>query len=172
MPAQRPGTSGQVFRTPAPFLGATKALLGIDQFAFDFAASAENTCAEYFWDEETNALAHAAPYWASRTSGDFQPGWGWLNPPFKRIGPWAKLCWEMSQLGGQVALLVPAAVGANWWRDFVHAKAHVLFLNGRLHFLPDQPTWGYPKDCALCLYSRQPPWAPTYTVWSWKEPRT
>lgn len=169
-PKQKPGKSAQIFRTPDNFLVATKALLGIEAFAFDFAANAENTCAEYFWDEETDALKQAPQFWASRTDSELTPGgWGWLNPPFARIAPWAQRCWEMSsEHGGQVAFLVPAAVGSNWWRDYVHGKAHVLLLNGRLHFMPEKPNWGYPKDCVLCLYGQGELWEPTYKIWSWR----
>src|SRR5882762_6462491 len=82
----------------------------------------------------------------------------------------------------KTVVLVPAAVGANWWRDHVHQRANVVFLNGRLCFIPDWETqlWGpgekfeadpvdgklfdlvgqrkfltkplYPKDCALLWY--------------------
>jgi hypothetical protein len=37
--------------------------------------------------------------------------------------------------GARTAMLVPAGVGANWWRDHVHNKAHVLLLNGRIMFV-------------------------------------
>lgn len=172
-PAQKPGKSVQVFRTPDNFLAPVRTLLGIAEFTFDFAADHTNTVAPCYWDEEVNALApeQDAQRWADMTNQTYlgtTKGWGWLNPPFARIAPWAQRCWEMRELGGQVALLVPAAVGSNWWRDYVHGKAHVLFLNGRLHFMPEKPKWGYPKDCALCLYSSAPEWEPTYKVWTWK----
>jgi phage N-6-adenine-methyltransferase len=172
-PAQKPGKSGQVFRTPDNLLDAVRTYLGVEGFAFDFAANAENSVASQFWGEQENSLAQPADSWATYAA----PGWGWLNPPFGRmdtspgIGAWARLCLETAALGGQVAFLVPAAVGANWWRDYVHGQAHVLFLNGRIHFMPDRPTWGYPKDCALCLYSAAEPYAPTYKVWTWKDRR-
>lgn len=164
-PKQKPGLSGQVFRTPQNFLVPVRTYLGIGAFAHDFAANVHNRVCDSWWGEETNSPAQEPYQWATKVNG----GWGWLNPPFKRMAPWVRRCWEMQQFDGQVALLVPAAVGSNWWRDYVHGKAHVLFLNGRIAFMEDRPTWGYPKDCALCLYSSASQWEPTYKVWSWKE---
>ena len=60
-----------------------------------------------------------------------------------------------------MAFLVPAAVGSNWFRDYVDGKALVLLLNGRLSFDGAGP---YPKDCILCLYGIEP----GYEVWSWR----
>jgi len=62
---------------------------------------------------------------------------------------------------------VPAAVGSNWYRDYVHKKCLVLALNGRLAFITGKPKLLYPKDCILCLYG--PDFAPGFDVWSWKD---
>jgi phage N-6-adenine-methyltransferase len=86
----------------------------------------------------------------------------WLNPPFDRIGPWAQKCADTPcGKGRRILLLVPAAVGSNWWRDHVHGTARVLFLNGRLSFDGKNP---YPKDCALCVYGEPH----GYEIWSWR----
>jgi hypothetical protein len=70
--------------------------------------------------------------------------------------------------GAKTTMLVPAAVGANWWRDHVHEEASVLFLNGRLTFVGH--TSPYPKDLALLLFATHtdhvaPKW---YEVWNWR----
>lgn len=166
-PAQQPGKSEQVFRTPDDFRQAVLARLGIAAFQFDFAADATNAFATCFWDEDVNSLTQPIDRWIDMLEQPGRTGWGWLNPPFARIVPWVEYCHEVGVLGGNIALLVPAAVGANWWRDHVHNVAEVLLLNGRIHFLPDEPKWGYPKDCALCLYG--PGTEPGYEVWTWKE---
>ncbi len=149
-PEQKPGRSKQDYATPQIFIDAVKHRLGITSFVFDFAADATNAKAARWWGEETNSLGMNAEEWAYEI-GD---GWGWLNPPFSRIGPWAKRCSEVAaDTNGKIAFLVPAAVGSNWYRDYVHkAHARVLFLNGRIPFMPDKPTWLYPKDCILVLY--------------------
>lgn len=160
-PQQKPGLSKQNYGTPENFIRAVKTRLGILSFGHDFAADSGNAKAPYFFTEENDALSY--PHWETYLSLD---GWGWLNPPFARIEPWAARCAETKAAGGQIALLVPAGVGANWFRDYVDGKARVLLLNGRLAFDLDHPTWLYPKDCILCLYSRHV--EPGYEVWNWR----
>jgi phage N-6-adenine-methyltransferase len=158
MPPQKPCRSKQDYATPRAFLDAVAARLGIPAFTVDLAATAANAVAPRFLDISIDALA--VP-WAPRLAG----GWGWLNPPYTDIAPWARKCRETREAGGQVAFLVPASVGSNWFRDAVDGHARVLFLNGRLAFMPDQPTEVYPKDCLLALYS--PHLLPGYEVWTW-----
>jgi hypothetical protein len=94
-------------------------------------------------------------------------GWNWLNPPFSDLRTWVQKALEESRQGAHTAMLVPAGVGANWWRDWVHTKARVLLLNGRITFVGhNQP---YPKDCALLLY--EPNVIPAYETWTWMDER-
>ena len=161
MPRQTPGRSKQDYSTPDDFIKAAKRFLRIRSFSHDFAADRFNTKAATFFTKAQDALAQK---WAPLCSGPDE--WGWLNPPFDHIGFWAQKCWMTKQAGGSLAFLVPASVGSNWFRDHVHKKAMVYFLNGRIHFDPLNPTWGYPKDCLLILYS--PRVEPGYDVWTWK----
>lgn len=156
MPRQRPGRSRQDYCTPRPFVEAVKRRLGIADFAYDFAADAENTVAPVYICEAQDAMT--VLNWENLIG----PGWGWLNPPFAHIAPWAMRCAQTGRAGAHIALLTPAAVGANWFRDHVAGQARVLFLNGRLAFT-DEP---YPKDCVLSLYG--PTIEPGYEVWSWR----
>lgn len=162
MPRQRPGRSRQDYATPRDFVRAAQLKLGIDHFEFDFAADATNTVAPHFWTAADDSLVKTPEQWRAEI-GD---GWGWLNPPFKRIGPWARRCADVAALGGAIAFLVPASIGANWFRDDVDGKAHVLALNGRLPFIPEQPTWLYPKDCILCLFHEGS--FGGVSVWDWR----
>lgn len=165
MPAQKPGRSKQDYATPRIFLDAVKHRLQITEFSHDFAADQTNTVATTYFDEEYDSLRAGGVEWHDFCDGVGE--WGWLNPPFSRIGPWAQACNVCAQASGNIALLVPAAVGSNWFRDYVHGQARVLFLNGRLAFMPDKPTWLYPKDCVLCLYG--PRAFPGYEVWDWRK---
>ena len=165
-PKQKPFRSKQNYGTPENFLEATRRRLGIVGFAFDYAADRENAKAPLFWCEADDSLSFTGSEWASRILPN---EWGWLNPPFTTIGPWAQRCREMKAAGGQIAFLVPAGIGANWFRDHVDGHALVLLLNGRLAFMPDKPTWLYPKDCILCLYS--PRIESGYEVWDWRKAR-
>jgi phage N-6-adenine-methyltransferase len=163
MPAQKPHRSKQDYATPSNFITATKALLKIDAFTFDFAANLDNRKAPRYWSEQDDSLSKTPKQWAAK----IKTGWGWLNPPFADITPWAKRCAQTRAHGGSIAFLIPAAVGANWFRDHVDGHAMVLVLNGRLAFMPDHPRALYPKDCILALYG--PHVMPGYLVWSWKD---
>ncbi len=186
MPAQKPHRSQQNYTTPENFLAAAKAKLGIAAFDLDCAAEEANTVADSWYDVEQNALLQP---W-----GGYGIGWNWLNPEFGDIAPWVEKAWREAHLGrvavppgAQTAVLVPAGVGADWWGDWVHDKAYVLLLNGRLCFIKDwattidpateKPGKGpprcytqpplYPKDCCLLLYS--PVIGPGYEFWKWRE---
>jgi phage N-6-adenine-methyltransferase len=163
-PQQKPGRSRQDYRTPDDFTAAVKRRLGIAGFVHDFAAHAENTQARTWFgpgsDSYTDALV--APSWSRYC----RHGWGWLNPEFSNIEPWAKRCAATAAEGGHIALLVPASIGADWFRDHVDGRALVLALNGRLAFIDGKPRDLYPKDCLLALYS--PLVAPGFEVWSWR----
>ncbi len=160
MPFQRPGRGKQDYSTPPEFLTAVKRLLGIEHFVWDLAASTENTVVPgLYCHEHDDSLKHT---WHGLA------GWSWLNPPYANIAPWVEKAYRESWGSAKIAMLVPASVGANWWLNWVHYKAMVLFLNGRLTFVGQ--TQPYPKDCALLLYGaeRQQGWD-SYCVWKWRD---
>jgi phage N-6-adenine-methyltransferase len=161
MPRQKPGRSKQNYATPDNFIDAVKRKLMIDNFSHDFAADETNRRALTYFSESNNAFDHLN--WEIYCNLD---KWGWLNPPFANIGKWARRCLQTKHAAGHIVMLVPAAVGSNWFRDYVHDQCRVLFLNGRIHFDRDNPTWGYPKDCILILFSNR--YLPGYEVWTWK----
>ena len=146
--------SKQDYATPRAFLDLVRTLLGIDAFTVDLAATTDNAVCSRFISPEENALRYQV--WP------IPEGWGWLNPPFNDIAPWAERCARTARNGGKIAFLVPAAVGANWFRDDVQGHALVYALNGRLSFDGKNP---YPKDCILCLYGAPPGFA----VWNWRD---
>lgn len=155
MPIQKPGRSKQDYCTPTEFLAAVKDRLCIGNFDMDVAATAENAVCVNYYDESMDAL--------SRQWLVTQGGWIWCNPPFGKITPWVKkAAWE-SYNGASVAMLVPASVGSNWWRDYVELYAYQVFLNGRITFVGESTP--YIKDCALLFYT---PWGFTgHEVWTW-----
>lgn len=174
-PAQKPGRSKQDYGTPQDFLQALKKRLGIREFLHDFACSRENCKARYGWTEADNSLGKSEAQWAGICP---RPGWGWLNPPFGNIEPWVVKCLGS---GIPIALLVPASVGSNWYRDYIHEQFGVqtLFLNGRLCFIEDwrttiNPSTGkfytseplYPKDCICVLFGTDEPYQAD--VWTWR----
>lgn len=155
MPAQKPATSEQVVATPLDFLSKVKIRLKVDDFVMDLAASGDNTVTYNGWyTEKENSLIQNWNY----------DGWCWLNPPYSDISPWTIKAWEESRKGAHIAMLVPASVGSNWWRQHVDNKAYITFLNGRITFVGH--TKPYPKDLALLLYA--PFLEGGSCIWRWK----
>ena len=155
-PEQKPGRSRQDYCTQTPFLDAVRRRLNIVDFDIDLAASKENAVCACYYTEQQDALVQP---WKCGN------GWSWLNPPFAHIEPWVRRAWrQVIEADAQTAVLIPAGVGANWWARWVHYKASVLLLNGRLSFDGIAP---YPKDCALLLYG--PGIQPEYEVWRWSD---
>lgn len=152
MPAQKPGRSKQDYETPPEFIRAVENLLEIEYFYVDLAADRHNAKGAIYFTERDDSLLQDWDAFSGK-------GWCWLNPPFAHIAPWAKKC---SESGIKIAFLVPAAVGSNWFRDYVDGKARVLLLNGRISFDGVGP---YPKDTILCLYGVEP----GYEVCSWRQ---
>jgi phage N-6-adenine-methyltransferase len=142
MPAQKPATSRQDYGTPPEFLQAVRDRLMIESFSVDLAADEINAVCHCFIHETEDSLKQEWTTWGN--------GWFWLNPPFSNIKEWVAKAADEANKGAQIAMLVPSAVGSNWWRDYVATKAYICHLNGRLTFVGE--TAPYPKDCSLLLY--------------------
>ena len=162
LPPQKPGRSKQDYATPRIFLDAVKIKFGVKVWAYDLAASLENTVAKHFFCEEEDSLRQD---W-TKLRGDL-----FLNPPFADIAPWAAKCatsvtytkrGDLIKPDRRIFFLVPAAVGSNWWADHVHEKARVIFPRPRLSFDGKN---SYPKDISIALYGERP----GYEVWRWRD---
>lgn len=160
MPKQKPGNSKQDYQTPPEFLAAVRNRLRIENFYLDIAASAENAVCDNYLTEEDDALSSVRTWQPLDGYG----GWAWLNPPYAHIEPWVAKAAKEAQRGAHIAVLVPASVGADWWRDWVEPFAYQSYLNGRLKFVGVKDY--YPKDCALLLYT---PWQYMgHEIWNWR----
>jgi len=149
------GESRQDFETPPDFLCAVEGRFG--RIDTDLAATRENAKALHFIGPDEDSLAPLTRWPVSGVS--------WLNPPFANIRPWAEKCAAAPRAlaAARILLLVPAAVGSNWYAKNVHDKAHVYFLNNRIQFVGAK--FAYPKDCMLAVYGE----APGFTVWRWRD---
>lgn len=163
-PKQKPGRSKQDYQTPPEFLEAVKTMLGIVKFDWDLAADKSNTVVHNilekgYYDEADNALEQ------SWKLGD---GWNWCNPPYEKIQPWvSKAQGQAVNDGVKTAMLLPAGVGSNWWRDYVHGHCYVNFLNPRIKFVGTKSS--YPKDLVLLLWSPVFINSGGYNVWNWRQ---
>lgn len=186
MPAQRPGKSKQNYQTPKALLDAIRMRLHINEFAWDLAADKNNTVVPTFFPGQSQ-LEQKRYYDEvddSLTQSWNLGGWNWCNPPYADIEPWVAKAANESLNGASTVMLVPASVGANWWKTWVEPYAFQSFLNGRLCFIPNWkdhtkidkdtglvvPAFKqrplYPKDCAILLYT---PWNFIgHEIWSWE----
>lgn len=155
VPKQKPGLSRQDYATPWDFIFALAKRFG--PMKVDLASSKEHAkCSDYITKEEDSFSVD----WIRRIGSKN----AFLNPPFSDITPWAKKCAEFGEQSfrGRVFLLVPASVGANWFVDYVHGRAYVLALQGRLTFVGEKDP--YPKDCMVCLFGAG---VHGFDVWNW-----
>jgi phage N-6-adenine-methyltransferase len=137
--------------TPQAFVDACARRYG--SICIDLAADDQNTKCNRFLSEREDSLKqdwagciHVAHSQSQKSLG-IEGTTAWLNPPYDDIGKWAK---KADESRARVIMLVPASVGTNWFRDYVHLKHPVDVLNGRIQF--DGHTQPYPKDLMLCLF--------------------
>lgn len=146
------GKSKTDYATPDIFMAAVVKQFG--PINFDLAAHAGNAKHANYFTEKDDSL---------QQEWNKIPGTLWLNPPYDSIRPWAAKCWMEAMASSRILFLVPASVGANWFRDFAHRKAFILALNGRMSFDGVAP---YPKDLILACYG----WGVGFDTWTWKQP--
>lgn len=143
VPAQKPGRSEQIVRTPRVLLDAVQERFGA--FDVDLACTKANCVAPFGYMHDAGRDSLACD-WSFEHPGAF----AWLNPPFANIAPWACAASIHAAKGMRIAMLVPASVGANWFAEWVHGKAYVLALSPRVTFVGHKAP--YPKDLILCMY--------------------
>jgi phage N-6-adenine-methyltransferase len=167
------GKSDGTYGTPDDFIAAVMKKFG--SIVWDLAADKRNAVVKEFFSKEDDAFKQDWAAVSKKYANDIgRPGLLWLNPPFANIGPWARMALEESKKGAEIAFLVPASVGAKWFRDYCFRQADVYFLYGRLKF-KGEPTV-YPKDCMLVHF--HPSWGGMEfkeDIWDWRkelEPET
>lgn len=154
--------SNSTVQTPPEFLAAVEAKFGL--IGYDLAATPENSAhPTLYYTEAMDSLQQDwvwQHYVLKRAGLDALL---WLNPPYSDIAPWVAKAAEAGRRGVHMLVLIPASVGANWWRDHVHMKCMAHLLNGRIRFVGHRQP--YPKDLALLEYGAEP----GYEVWRWKD---
>lgn len=133
------------------------------KFVIDLAASADNRkCINYIDETENSFLT----IWSNKiNSGRHEnPPCGFLNPPFKSVGPWMEKCKIESAKGCKIISLTLSSLGSNWFRDHVEGNALSLILRDRVTFEGCKDP--FPKELMITL------WGFGMTglgFWSWKK---
>ncbi len=135
--------SKQDHDTPIELIKVIEELKG-RSFIVDLAATSENSKASHYLTPEMDSLSIS---WANIFSG----GMGWLNPEFGMIRAFMEKCAKEGGSDFTIYGLVPASIGALWYREHVYPYATTYALHPRLPFEGWHET-AFPKDCILCEY--------------------
>ena len=127
-------------------------------FGLDAAASAENSLCSDFISAEEDSLV---------TPWDRGPGTVWCNPPYEFNEDFViRARYESRRLMRGAVLLIPAAVGNEWFHDHVLGVASEVWLfKGRLAFISAEtgkPESGSSFDSMLVYWDGERQRAPTY----------
>jgi hypothetical protein len=157
--------SKQDYGTPRDFIVAVEHKLN-GTIVHDLAAHSENRVVQT-WFGPGSVIPDAFEFEWHKMFGLL-----WLNPPYEDIGKWAERCAMESLRGAHIAMLVPAAVGTNYFRKWIWPYARVMALSPRIAFLGQEPNPKtgkidpYKKDLMLCEYSQD--LKPSFECWRWK----
>lgn len=155
-PKQKPHKSVQEVQTPPELLRAIEREFRVSSWAMDLAANAQNAvCPLYLGPGSSIGENSLQVDWPDE--GDM-----WLNPEFADIEPWAVKC-AAYRGRGRIFMLVPASIGANWYQENIHGRAHVVALFPRVTFV--NHTTPYPKDLVLVVWNRL---RGGLSAWRWK----
>ena len=155
-PKQKRGKSKQDYQTPPELLRAIERDFNVTRWAADLACDASNKVCEL-------GYGPGSPFGEDSFAADWMlSGDLWLNQPFADIAPWVRKCATTERVG-RIFQLAPASVGANWYVDLVHGRAHVVSVSPRVTFVgcPDP----YPKDLILMVWSAV---KGGFSTWRWK----
>lgn len=100
------------------------------------------------------------PLYFTREQDGLKQDWGthrvFCNPPYGRrtIGAWVRKCFESSQGGALVVLLVPARTDTRWYHDWIEGKADIKFIRGRLRFGNADASAPFPSMLAVYAPNR------------------
>lgn len=100
----------------------------------------------------TKENAKCSRYFTKADDGLKQDWFGvvFLNPPYGReIGKWVKKAHEEAKKGALVVCLIPARTDTSYWHDYIHGKAEIRFLRGRVHFSNGGPA---PFPSAIVIF--------------------
>lgn len=133
--------SRQDHPTPWNFISAVENRFG--PIAIDLAATKTNAKAGEFITLRQNSLKCD---WDKMLAGRF----GYLNPPFDPIGPWADKVIEEAIKGAKFGMLTQASIDSKWfWKIFPYCTTYAL--RSRITFIGS--TQGFPKPLIFSSFN-------------------
>ena len=81
-----------------------------------------------------------------------------VNPPYGReLKKWVKKCYDESQKGTTVVMLIPARTDTTYFHDYIYGKAEIRFLKGRVKFVnclnPEEKLAPAPFPSMIVVYN-------------------
>lgn len=154
----------QDYGTPPEFIEAMERRW--DHIAFDLAAHVGNrVVGDYFGPGSLRAEDSLSQDWTQLQ------GFLYLNPPYSDVEPWAKKCANSIVHGGPVIrMLIPAAIGTNYFREWIWPYANVIALSPRISFLGQEGGKADSfkgRDLMLCEYYYGS--GKNFSCWRWKQ---
>lgn len=141
-----------IVSTPSKFIRAIEIKFG--RINFDLCAIPSNAKAKKFFPPEKNSLQQS---WRNLC------GILWCNPPYQKIEPWIFKALNECGDKNKCIMLIPASVDSNYWQSYIHFKAAVFWVKGRIIF--DGHKEKFPKPLALLIYGYAPGY---YGQFDWK----
>jgi hypothetical protein len=148
--------------TPQALVDQIAKQFGVE-FSIDLAADNDNHKTMYFIGEKENSLICDWKAMIGAAGDNKSTACGWLNPPFKSVGPWMEKCKIESAKGCKIISLTLSSLGSNWYREHVDGKALTLILRDRVTF--DGCKDAFPKELMLSLWGFN---MNGLSFWSWK----
>lgn len=142
--------SKQDYVTPMSLINSIEDRFGLS-FVLDLAASVENARCPVFFTKEQDSLAQNWTTALKQASGAKQTNRtaaAWLNPEFKKAGPFMQKC--SSNIIPLVALTLTSQC-TDWYLNHVQGRALVLQLVNRVKFEGQEDP--YPKELQLVLWN-------------------
>lgn len=103
-----------------------------NEFHFTLDAAATDMtakCSVYFTPENDGLV----------NSWDITQGAVYCNPPYGReISKWVEKAYNEAQKGIKIVLLIPARTDTTYFHNFIHGKAEIRFIKGRLKFMDEK----------------------------------
>ena len=111
-------------------------------FTLDPCATKENAKCERFYTKKDDGIFQS---WEDEIV--------FMNPPYGReIGKWVERAYWASLHGIVVVGLIPARTDTRYWHDYIHGKAEIRFIKGRLYFTNNGKTGRAPFPSAIVIW--------------------
>lgn len=102
-------------------------------------------------DSCANELNSKCKMWYTELTDGLKQNWYndggrsvFVNPPYNNITQWVKKCYEESQKGCTVVMLIPARTDTKVWHEYI-CKGRVTLLKGRLKFSNSKNSSPFPS---------------------------